>query len=916
VTPREALRHYFDFSEFRPGQEAALNHLLAGRDTLVVMPTGSGKSIIYQLAALLSSGTALVISPLVALMKDQIDGLARRNIPAAFINSSLSGAEGFRRLRALAEGKYKIVLVAPERLRSRPFREALAKVRLSLLAVDEAHCLSQWGHDFRPDYLHIAQARRDLGEPVTLALTATATPRVQDDIIRKLGLSRAEKIVTGFNRPNLTFEVFAAPSLTAKHNFLRDFLKGAEGAGIIYVGTRREAEEVAAFASDGLGLEVQHYHAGLDSDLRTQIQESFLAGDLPLIVATNAFGMGIDRPDVRFVLHWAMPGTLEAYYQEAGRAGRDGLPARAVLLYSPKDIILHEFFIENDSPSAIELRAVHNFLRSLPPVPDDDGSGMGGGLTRWDGETVPRPLVAASYDAVMQSTGLPHVKIRVALEQLQAANAIRRAPDESFSQMRIEVLSLPEAVLNQIAKGVAERREHKRHQLGLMTNYAETDACRRRTLLKHFGDSAADGGGDAAAPICCDNCLAHPEAEAGAAAPARPAQTQAERGALIVLDTIAWLKWEVGKGKLAQILKGALKPEEARPEYTGHRNYGKFIGLKLKEIESLINQLLESGHVKQVGGDRPTLKLTSRGEAALKARTAINVELRPVQAIEAERQKAKAAAGGTVALSGQMLSRGFTPEQIAAQRGLTVGTIYSHLATLIAVGELDVDQVVPAALQKQIRGAIEQAGSADRLAPIKALLPEEIGYDLIRCVANAWLREKEATNRPSQQNPAKPQPGLLNDLPFEALRRWRHERALEWAQPDFVVFGDDTLRRLILDRPRTKDELRAYRSLTEEVIEKHGDELLALLQTPTASTSVTDAILECVYAMPGRLPRSGVAKLLVGSASERVADFQSDPLYNRLAGYNRNDVMAQVDAMLEAGMLAQDEKGHLVLPGV
>jgi ATP-dependent DNA helicase RecQ len=209
---RIALQHYFGFPAFRPGQETARAHVLGGHDLLVVMPTGSGKSLIYQLAALLLSGVTLVISPLVALMKDQMDSLTRRGLAATYINSSLTSAEQSHRLRTLADGQHKIVLVAPERLRSRPFREALARVPLSLFVVDEAHCLSQWGHDFRPDYLHLADTRREFKAPVTLALTATATPRVQDDIIRLLGLSQAERLVTGFNRPNLTFEVFSTPS--------------------------------------------------------------------------------------------------------------------------------------------------------------------------------------------------------------------------------------------------------------------------------------------------------------------------------------------------------------------------------------------------------------------------------------------------------------------------------------------------------------------------------------------------------------------------------------------------------------------------------------------------------------------------------------------------------------------------------
>jgi ATP-dependent DNA helicase RecQ len=699
-----ALQHYFNFPAFRPGQQAAIENILAGRNTLVVMPTGAGKSLIYQLAALQLPGTALVFSPLVALMKDQIDSLARRNIPATFINSSLDSAEQGRRLRALAEGEYKIVLVAPERLRSKPFRDALTQIRLSLLCIDEVHCLSQWGHDFRPDYLHIAEARRDFQASLTLALTATATPRAQDDILRLLGLADAERIVTGFNRPNLTFEVFSTPSPKDKLSFLRHFLKDAEGAGIIYTGTRRDAEEISEFVRAECGLDARHYHGALEAAERAETQEAFMAGDLPLVVATNAFGMGIDRPDVRFVLHYALPGTLEAYYQEAGRAGRDGLPARATLLFSPKDTALHEFFIENDSPSADDLRAVHQFFNG--------------------------PVKEIFITELEAATGLPNTKVKVALQQLEAARAIRRAPDPAFGVLQIEALPLAEPALQTIARQVAARREFKRRQLEIMVDYAETNDCRRRTILDHFGDAES-----AEAPLCCDNCLSRAEADT---APRR-AQTQSERGALIVLDTITHLDWEVGKGKLAQILKGSASKDTAL--YKGARNFGKFAVLRVSEIESLILQLIDSGHIKQVGSRLPTLKLTPKGEAALAARAAINVNLRAVGPTETQRQAAQAEAGTTVALTAQLFARGLNPEQIAAERGLTVYTIYSHLARLITEGKISVDAVVPADIQKQIRAEIEALGSVERLSAIKVRLPESIDYGVIRCVVNAWLVE-------------------------------------------------------------------------------------------------------------------------------------------------------------------------------
>ncbi|MEK6574774.1 MAG: RecQ family ATP-dependent DNA helicase [Chloroflexota bacterium] len=709
LDPLAALHHYFNFPAFRPGQEAAINHVLAGRDTLVVMPTGSGKSLIYQLAALLSPGITLVFSPLVSLMKDQVDSLTRRNIPATFINSSLDAAEQSRRLRALADGQYKIVLAAPERVRSKPFRDSLARMPLSLLCVDEVHCLSQWGHDFRPDYLRLAEARRDFQTPVTLALTATATPRVQDDIVGLLGIPHAERLVTGFNRPNLTLEVFSTPNVKDKLSFLRDFLSNADGAGIIYTGTRRDAEEVAEFARDVCGLSAQHYHGALDPAARSQAQDSFMAGDLPLVVATNAFGMGIDRPDVRFVLHYSLPGTLEAYYQEAGRAGRDGLPARTALLYSPKDTALHEFFIENDSPSAEDLRGVHNFLSG--------------------------PIKDVTLEELENATGLPDVKAKVALEQLEAAHAIRRAPDEAYGLLRVETLPLSEQALQAVARQVAARREHKRRQLAIIVDYAETNGCRRRAILDHFGDRES-----ADAPLCCDNCLSRVEAETAS----RRAETQSERAALIVLDTIAHLKWEVGKGKLAQILKGSSVKEMAL--YKQARNFGKFAALRLAEIESLVAQLIDAGYLKQVGSRLPTLKLTPRGDAALKARAAIDVNLRPVSPTESQRLKAQTEAGSTVALTGQMFARGLTPEQIAAERGLTESTIYSHLARLITDGKVSIDAVVPTDMQKQIRAEIEAVGSVEQLSAIKMRLPESIDYGVIRCVANAWLLEHASSS--------------------------------------------------------------------------------------------------------------------------------------------------------------------------
>ncbi len=708
----DALVRYFGFPAFRPGQEDALQHLLAGRDTLVVMPTGSGKSLIYQLAALLLPGTTLVFSPLVALMKDQVDSLTRRNIPATFINSTLDAAEQARRLNALTNSEYKIVLVAPERLRSGAFRNALARIKLSLVVVDEAHCLSQWGHDFRPDYLHIAAARREFGAPLTLALTATATVRVQDDILDLLGLARAEKLVKGFNRPNLFLKVVTAPDVKTKLERLRDLLSASDGAGIIYTGTRRDAEEVAEFVREVVQKDARYYHAGLEAHTRNALQDAFLAGDLPLIVATNAFGMGVDRPDVRFVLHYSVPGSLEAYYQEVGRAGRDGLPAQATLIYSPRDTALHVKFIENDSPTAHDLRAIHEFLEQH---------------------------AATSSEAIERATGLPQVRTRVALEQLEQAGAVRREAEEGYGVMRVQAAFLSDETLRDIAAQNASRRRHKLALLQRMVAYAETNACRRRTILDYFGDH-----GPADAPLCCDNDLAR---AAAVQVQARRAETDTEHAALAVLEAVASLKWGLGKGKLVMMLKGSQSQKVEMYARTPH--FGMLAAWRGADVESLVEQLMTADYLKQIGSDKPVLKLTPRGEHALKTRTAVQVNLRPPDRAALLKTQTVRAAGGTIELTAAMLTRGCSPEQIAIERGLAVGTIYSHLAQLIAAGRADVNAIVPADVQRQIRAAIEQVGSAQYLAPIKARLPEEVDYNIIRCVANAWKRERGDQSPPS-----------------------------------------------------------------------------------------------------------------------------------------------------------------------
>ena len=708
------LEHTFGFTTFRPGQEQAIRSILAGQHTLSVMPTGAGKSLIYQLSALHLPGVTLVISPLIALMKDQVDSLTTRGIAAAFINSSTSQDEQSRRLASLAAGNLRIAYVAPERLRSTAFLAAIRSIKVSLLAVDEAHCVSQWGHDFRPDYLHIAEARHAMGDPVIAALTATATPQVQNDIVRLLGLPHAERIVTGFNRPNLTFEVRYTRDLESKLKALRDVLTTAEGAGIVYVGTRRDAEEVAEFARTVCGVDAPYYHAGLDADTRSRAQEAFLAGDVPLIVATNAFGMGIDRPDVRFVLHYSLPGSLEAYYQEAGRAGRDGVPAKCVLLYSPEDRALQEWFIENDAPSLDEMRALYAAIRSA----------------------ISGDAALVTTDDLSLATGLHAIQVKVGLAQLEAAGAIKRMGD-SGARMHVVLDIWNESALRVTSNEVEARRTHKRWQLARMIAYAEMNDCRRRAILAHFGDTS-----EPEADTCCDNCVArHQTSTALDTSPVSESE-QAEHAALVILDTVRRLTRTVGCGKLAQILKGSRAQDITRFGYDKNIYYGRYADQPLKEIKNWIDQLVEAGLLKVIGGELPAVSLTPRGQSAIKTRKAIPLKFScAIQPEVAKRKKVVRDAGGTVALTWQLLKQGLTPAQIAAQRGLVESTIYSHLARLIAQGQADLSNVLSEQVRTKIQVAIERCDGAEQLAPLKALLPDSITYGEIRCVAEAWRRE-------------------------------------------------------------------------------------------------------------------------------------------------------------------------------
>nr|WP_221243312.1 RecQ family ATP-dependent DNA helicase [Conexibacter arvalis] len=595
------MRRIFGFDAFRPGQEEAVRAALEGRDALVVMPTGAGKSLCYQLPGLVRDDLTLVVSPLVSLMQDQVEGLRRvAGDAVGLVNSQQSLARNREVLARARSGQLKLLYVAPERFGSRGFLDAIDGVRVGLFVVDEAHCVSQWGHDFRPDYFRLGDAARYLRARAIMALTATATRRVADDVAERLALAEPVRVTTGFDRPNLSFAVVPCRSRQDKHRRIATVLHDLESRpAIVYAGTRAGCEELAKQLGRALELDVAVYHAGLDRERRAAVQRAFMNGDTPIVVATNAFGMGVDKADARTVLHETVPQSVEQYYQEAGRAGRDGAPARCLLFSEARDKGLHTFFIER---AAIEDAAFRVVARRLAREANEQG--------RYDVE----------LGLLADLAHCDREQARAIVGHLARAGVVQPAPSPPDRASGRVVGEWDRWALKACRESAGEAQRVRWRQYRAVWGFVEQRRCRRAALLRHFGDRQAPFT-DPGVPCCdvCDPALV-PTSESVAAtvrlrrfgSAAAPAAGGADAGELAaaIVAVVEAARPPVGRTRAVEILRGSRSQAIAEHSYDGLPQYGAFAHLRGEEVMQGVDMLIARGTLRSTGGRYPTLRST------------------------------------------------------------------------------------------------------------------------------------------------------------------------------------------------------------------------------------------------------------------------------------------------------------------
>ncbi len=805
---------------FRPGQKDVVDAVLCGTDVMCVMPTGGGKSLCYQLPSLIRPGLSIVVSPLIALMKDQVDSLKALGIRAELINSSLTTSQQSDVMKRMQLNELDLVYVAPERLRNNRFIDAIAGCKIDLLAVDEAHCVSEWGHDFRPDYSRLGQFReRHLKNVQTIALTATATPAVRSDIADLLNLRSPSVFITGFSRENLRFSVRHCKSEKDKATELATYLNQRTGSGIIYAATRKRCEEIADSIRDSTNRKIGVYHAGLDPLKRQQTQDQFMQGDISVIVATNAFGMGIDKSDIRFVVHYNMPGSLEAYYQEAGRAGRDGKPSECLLLFSYSDRYIQEFFIENRYPSRDSVKQVYEFLLSREEDPieltleevresigtKDSNEAISTAEQLLAKSGVLKRLDSNSNQAIVRiDSELPTlldvvpIEAKVRRKVLQAVESVigDRRGDDVYTTPKwlAKVASVERSQLTRALRELCKlkafdyvppfrgrgihfldrhkdfneldidfvqlnkRKTGEYDKLESVISFARNPKCRQQVILDYFGEKNGDSCGN------CDRCNPDSTEEKNKpttrTTPSDNHDPYLIRGLQIVMSGVTRMHGRFGKNMVAQMLCGSKNKKLTQWKLNRLSTYGLLSGMKQIEVTDVIDCLSEFGLLMQQEIDqrRPTVHMTDLGREIMHGR-----------------------------------------------------------------------QKLPAAFSLPENTALKLIRTSKNLEPVE--INEESNTEDIKprsAAADTLIVSPNHT-------------GSSNDPLRDALTRWRRKTSAALGVPAFRVLTNQTIEQIATKQPLSIQELKQIKGIGESNAERFGQDILELVAQFSSgqSTEVT-----------------------------------------------------------------------------